>query len=92
MNKIYNNLKSIINSFRNFFSDFSNSKTLLNFIPLLFCPIINSESITTSKVALDLFTTFNDFIRLDSHSKRIYRFLHNPNYNIHNIFNDIVII
>ena len=90
MNKVYNNFDSIVNSFRNFFRNFSNSKTLLNVIPNLFCSIINSESITTSKIALDLFNTFNDFIRLDSHSKRIYRFLHNPNYNIHNIFNNIV--
>ena len=53
MNKVYNNFDSIVNSFRNFFRNFSNSKTLLNFIPNLFCSIINSESITTSKIALD---------------------------------------
>mgnify|MGYP005802763857 FL=1 len=90
MNKVYNNLEDVVNSFRNFFSNFSSSKTLLNFIPHLFCSIINSESITTSKVALDLFNSFNDSIRLDSHSKRIFRFFHNPNYNIRNIFNKIV--
>lgn len=90
MSKLYNNIIDVVNSFKSYFSNFTSSKTFLNFVPLYFYSLIDSESITYSKNALSLFNSFNDSIRLDSHYKRIYRFLHNPNFSVYNIFNDIV--
>ncbi len=90
MYKLYNDIDSISSTFCSYFSKFTNSKTLLNFLPQFFYCLIDSESTTTSKIALSLFKSFNSNIRLDSFNKRIYRFLHNPNYNIHSIFNSIV--
>ena len=91
MIKVYNKFSDVANNFRVFFSHFTSSKTLLNFFPEFFCSLMNAESITSSKIALSLFDNFNSSIFLDSHSKRIYRFLHNPHYNIHSIFDAIVI-
>ena len=90
MSKLYNNYYTVVNSFYSYFKNFTNSKTLLNFLPHFFCSLINSESITSSKVALNLFSSFNPYVKLDSHLRRIHRFLNNSNYNIHTIFDDIV--
>lgn len=90
MNKVYNNINEVANNFRSFFNNFTSSKTLLNFIPQLFYSLIDAESTTASKISLSLFKSFNSNIKLDSFNKRIYRFLHNPNYSIHSIFNSIV--
>ena len=47
-------------------------------MPKFLYSIIDAESITYSKIALSLFPSFNGNIKLDSHTKRIYRFLHKP--------------
>ena len=83
---VYNKIDTVVNKFRDYFSNFCNSKTLLNFLPEFFCSLIDAESTTTSKISLSLFNSINDSINLDSHSKRIYRFLHNSKYNIHSLF------
>ena len=88
---VYNKIDTVVNKFRDYFSNFCNSKTLLNFLPEFFCSLIDAESTTTSKISLSLFNSINDSINLDSHSKRIYRFLHNSKYNIHSLFDAIVI-
>ena len=88
---VNNKFSDVANDFRVFFSNFKSYKTLLNFFPEFFCSLMNAESITSSKIALSLFDNFNSSIFLDSHSKRIYLFLHNPHYNIHSIFDAIVI-
>ena len=90
MNKVYNKIDDVVNGFYDFFKNFSNSKTLLNFMPQFLCSIIDAESVTYSKIALSLFSNFNGNIKLDSHFKRIYRFLHNPHYNIHSIFDNVI--
>ena len=90
MNKVYNKINDVVNGFYDFFKNFSNSKTLLNFMPQFLCSIIDAESVTYSKIALSLFSNFNGNIKLDSHFKRIYRFLHNPHYNIHSIFDNVI--
>ena len=90
MSKLYNDFDYVVNTFRTYFSNFSSSKTLLNFLPEFFCSLIDAESTTSSKISVSLFNSFNDSILLDSHSKRIYRFLHNPKYNIQSLFNSIV--
>ena len=88
---VYNKIDTVVNKFCDYFSNFCNSKTLLNFLPEFFCSLIDAESTTTSKISLSLFNSINDSINLDSHSKRIYRFLHNSKYNIHSLFDAIVI-
>ena len=90
MNKVYNKINDVVNGFYDFFKNFSSSKTLLNFMPQFLYSIIDAESITYSKIALSLFSSFNGNIKLDSHTKRIYRFLHNPHYNIHSIFDSVI--
>ena len=90
MNKVYNKINDVVNGFYDFFKNFSSSKTLLNFMPKFLYSIIDAESITYSKIALSLFSSFNGNIKLDSHTKRIYRFLHNPHYNIHSIFDSVI--
>lgn len=90
MSKLYNNIYYVANTFHDFFSKFSNSKTLLNFLPQFFFSLIDAESTTSSKISLSLFKSFNSNIKLDSFNKRIYRFLHNPNYNLHSIFDSVV--
>ena len=52
MNKVYNKIDDVVNGFYDFFKNFSNSKTLLNFMPQFLCSIIDAESVTYSKIAL----------------------------------------
>lgn len=89
--KLYNNKKEITNKFYNFFKNFTDSKNLLKFLSPLFCSLINSESVNFSKIASKLFEDFNPDVKIDSHNRRISRFLNNYRYNIHSIFDKIVI-
>ena len=73
-----------------FHGRFTKYKTLLNFLPELYCSMINAESINIDKLSMCLFKDFNPFIKLDSHTRRISRCLNNQKYNLHSIFDDIV--
>ena len=64
MNKVYNKINDVVNGFYDFFKNFSSSKTLLNFMPKFLYSIIDAESITYSKIALSLFSSFNGNINL----------------------------
>lgn len=90
MYKLYNDYTTVVNKFRSYFSNFSSSKTLLNFLPLLFISLIYAESPTFSKISLSLFQHSNSNIHLDSITKRISRTLHNHNFSFHSIFDSIV--
>lgn len=90
MSKLYNEYSMVVNDFRIFFSKFSNSKTLLNFVPVLFCSLITAESITLSKVDLTSFKSYHHPVLLDSVYKRISRTLHNTHFSLHSIFDSIV--
>jgi len=59
MSKLYNEFNIVVNDFRIFFSKFSSSKTLLNFVPQLFTSLIYAESSTLSKISLAAFQTYN---------------------------------
>ena len=43
---VYNKIDNVVNKFRDYFSNFSNPKTLLNFLPELFYSLIDAESTT----------------------------------------------
>lgn len=90
MSKLYNEFNIVVNDFRIFFSKFSSSKTLLNFVPQLFASLIYAESSTLSKISLAAFQTYNSDILLDSITKRISHTLHNPSYSLHSLFDSIV--
>ena len=90
MNKLYNISNTIVNNFLSYFNKFSSYKPLLNFMPQLFFSLISSESVTFSKISLNFINNINSSIQLESVSKRIHRFLHNPKHSIHNIFDSIV--
>lgn len=89
MSKLYDNYYTFVNNFRSFFSNFSNKKTFLNFLPNFLFGMINSESITLSEVALSI-VPLHDDILLDSIEKRCSRFLNNPNFNVHPIFDSVI--
>ena len=88
--KLYNNKNEITNYFYNFFKNFSDSKNLLKFLAPMFCSLINSESVTFSKIATKLFEDFNSDVKIDSHIRRISRFLNNSRYYIHSITDNII--
>lgn len=90
MSLVYNNSYDVVKGFYDYFSNFTSSKTLLNFAPQFFYSLIQSESTTTSKISTSFIASFSSSAYFDSVNKRIYRFLHNPNYNFHNIFDSIV--
>ena len=89
MFKLYDNYLSFVKSFHNFFSSFSNQKTFLNFLPDFLFGLINSESITLSEIALSIVPLHKD-IFLSSIERRCSRFLNNPNFFIHDIFDSII--
>ena len=43
---VYNKIDTVVNKFRDYFSNFCNSKTLLNFLPEFFCSLIDAESVS----------------------------------------------
>ena len=90
MFKLYDNYSSFVKNFHKFFSNFSNKKTFLNFLPNFLFGLIYSESITLSEIALAIFPLHNHIL-LSSIERRCSRFLNNPNFSIHSIFDDIII-
>lgn len=90
MNKLYNKINIVVKDFKNFFNNFTNSKTLLNFVPELFASLIFSESTTLSKIALAKWQNIKSTTKLDSINKRISRTLHNTSYSFHGLFDSIV--
>ena len=90
MSKLYDNYLIFVKNFHQFFSSFSNKKTFLNFLPNFLFGLINSESITLSEIALSIVPLHNDIL-LSSIERRCSRFLNNPNFSIHDIFDSVII-
>lgn len=91
MNKLYYNFISSSTNFFNFFSfiDNSLSKPQLHFLSDFFTSILNSESINFDDLAASLSLKYNH-IHFDSILKRISRFLNNPSYDFHTLFDKII--
>lgn len=89
MFKLYDNYHTFVNNFRYFFASFSNKKTFLNFLPNFLFGLINSESTTLADISLAIVPLHNDVL-LSSIERRCSRFLNNPNFSIHDIFDSII--
>jgi len=89
MNKLYNTYEEISNNLYSYFSKFTLSKTFLNFFPQLLISIIKAESSTFSKIALAASKIFPSIL-LDSITKRIHRFFNNSNYNLKNLYSNVI--